>query len=121
MGALIGVICVLAVIKSSQFFVEKGVSREVLGLLLDKVCPLLALFDSLSLIVEEFEEDSSKRFDLVNGTRSVNFYRLRLVNSLRLPDGSVKADSALVSDRLGCSQGWARLTQLTGFSREESS
>lgn len=67
MGALIAVICVLKVIKSFQFFVEEGVVREVLWLLFDKISPLLALLDSLSLIVEEFEEHSSKRFNLVKG------------------------------------------------------
>jgi hypothetical protein len=69
---------------------EEGVSGEVLWLLLDMVGLLLALFNSLSLIVEKLEEDTPKSFDLIESTRRVNFGVFRQVNIFSILHIAVK-------------------------------
>ena len=73
---------------------EEGINREVLWLLLDTVSFLLANFHAFGLVVEEFEENTSKSFNFVDCSIGIDSGVLRYVNIFSILHSTVKLCSA---------------------------
>ncbi len=68
---------VIRVVEGLDLLAEEGVGGEVLRLLFDIVGLLLAYFHAFGLVVEEFEEHTSKSFNFVDRAGGVDFGMLR--------------------------------------------
>jgi hypothetical protein len=111
---------VVRVVEGFDFLAEEGVVREVLWLLLDIVGLLLTHLHPLSLIVEEFEEDTAKCFHLVEGARLANLGMLRQVNIFSFLYTTVKFNAAAVCSDIRIRKRGARLAEYTVSPSEEA-